>query len=186
MLFNIISHWSDFAKLLAAIVVFATGTASALNLLFTALAIVARLFSDRLSAGFVKAAKIVSDFGVEFQKVAIRVGLLADQPVPSASKAPPLPIMVIGGALMLGLSGCAGFFTPARDEQLAKTGIDIAICILNHSQLPALEIVKACDGVTVVDVNNVLSSHKLAAQHELASPAPSGSACSYGDAGSVH
>ena len=102
-----------------------------------------------------------------------------------APKGPAAMLLALALSLGASTSACAGFFTPARDEQLAKTGIDIAICILNHSQLPALEIVKACDGITVVDVNNVLSSHKMAAQHDLASPAPSGSACEHGDAGAV-
>lgn len=86
MLFNIISHWPDILKAIAAIVVFVSGTAFALNVLFTLLGVTAKLVGlDKVAAAMTKAAGAVSWFGAEVHVLAIRWGILpADQKKPDA------------------------------------------------------------------------------------------------------
>src|ERR1700687_3480870 len=96
MLFNIISHWPDILKALAAIVVFVSGTAFALNVLFTMLAGLANLIGfPKASIALGKAAAAVSWFGAEVHVLAIRWGI-----IPTEEKKPAAPSTPVVGAMM--------------------------------------------------------------------------------------
>ncbi len=56
--------------------------------------------------------------------------------------------------------------TPSQVKSTVEGGIDVTICILNHSNEPPPQILKDCGAVSLEDVIKVIDAHKAAEVRE--------------------
>lgn len=143
--------------------------ATAVSMLFRLLALVP--FFAVLS----KAADWLDHFGIDVKGFAKRVGDVMKNfgGVPPAA----LLLIALAGSAML-FEGCSLF--QSKGPEVVQGGVDAVVCVLEHVELSPVEIVKACNGVAIEDVNKILSAHKAAMKREgmfAPPPAPSASSC---------
>jgi hypothetical protein len=67
-------------------------------------------------------------------------------------------VFMIACLALCGCSGCSWLQSP-QGVATIKTGVDLAICVLNHSQEPIPQIVTDCGAAAASDVIAILDAH---------------------------
>lgn len=81
-----------------------------------------------------------------------------------------MSIVLVGmlvGIVLLADAGCS-FFQSPQGVATVTAGIDLAVCVLNHSQEPIQQIVTDCGAATAQDVIRILDAHAAAKNRESA------------------
>lgn len=76
-------------------------------------------------------------------------------------------LIVCGAAIGMTSSGCSWLSSP-QGAAAVTAGIDLAVCVLNHSNEPIQQIVTDCGAATAQDVVRILDAHQAAMTRALA------------------
>jgi hypothetical protein len=78
----------------------------------------------------------------------------------------PTAVLMLCGA-GIGTQGCSWLASP-QGAATVQAGVDLAVCVLNHSNEPIQQIVTDCGASTAGDVIKILDAHRAAMMREKA------------------